>query len=82
MSADVYFKKDIANALLATYQSARETTCAIGSDDTAQIAMFHAGYRAAISTLALFFGISPAAVLPDEPPSYRTASERLMLGDG
>jgi len=79
MSADVYFKRDIANALLATYQSARETAYAIGSDDTARVAMFHAGYRSAISTLALFFGISPALVLPDEPLSYRAAPERLRL---
>lgn len=82
MSADVYFKRDIANALLATYQSARETTCAIGSDDTALVAMYHAGYRSAISTLALFFGISPALVLPDEPLSYRSMPERLRLEEG
>ncbi len=66
MSADVYFKRDIANALLATYQSARETSYAIGSEDAARVAMYHAGYRSAISTLALFFGISPALVLPDD----------------
>jgi hypothetical protein len=73
MSADVWFKRDIANALLATYQSARETSYAIGSDDTARVAVFHAGYRSAISTLALFFGISPAMVLPEE------SVERLRL---
>ena len=65
MSADVWFKRDIANALLATYQAAVETTYAIGGDDTVRTAAFHAGYRSAISTLALFFGISPELVLPD-----------------
>lgn len=65
MSADVWFKRDIANALLATYQSARETTYAVGGDDKARIAVFHAGYRSAISTMALFFGISPATVIPE-----------------
>ncbi len=74
MSADVYFKRDIANALLATYQSARETAYAIGSDDAARVAVYHAGYRSAISTLALFFGISPAMVLPEE-----TLPERFRL---
>lgn len=82
MSADVWFKRDIANALLATYQSARETSYAVGSDDTARVAMFHAGYRSAISTMALFFGISPALVLPDEPLSYRAVPERLRLEEG
>lgn len=67
MSADVWFKRDIANALLASYQAARETSYAVGGDDTARMAAFHAGYRSAISTMALFFGISPALVLPDNP---------------
>ena len=66
MSADVWFKRDIANALLATYQAACETSYAIGGNDTVRIASFHAGYRSAISTLALFFGISPAMVLPEQ----------------
>lgn len=82
MSADVWFKRDIANALLATYQSARETTYAIGSDDSSRIAVFHAGYRSAISTMALFFGISPGLVLPDEPRSHRTGREPLKLEEG
>jgi hypothetical protein len=67
MSADVYFKKDIANALLAAYQATRETSVALGCDDSVRLTFFHAGYRSAISTLALFFGISPALVLPEEP---------------
>lgn len=72
----------IANALLATYQAARETTYAIGSSDTARVAVYHAGYRAAISTMALFCGISPVLVLPDEPLSYRARPERLRLEEG
>ncbi|GEM_PF-7080057 len=76
---DVWVKRDIANALMATYQAARETSFAVGSRDGARAAMFHAGYRSAISTMALFFGISPALVLPDEPLSFRGVSERLSL---
>ncbi len=75
MSADIYFKRDIANALLATYQSARETSYAVGCDDTERLAVYHAGYRSAISTLALFFGIAPAQVLPEETPPERLRLE-------
>lgn len=76
MSSDVFFRRDIANALLATYQAARETAAVVGGDDTARIAVFHAGYRSAISTMALFFGISPALVMPEGIP------DRLRLGEG
>ena len=64
MSSDVWFREDIANALLATYHATCETGCAMGSDDSVRAAAFFAGYRTAISTLALFFGISPGDVLP------------------
>ena len=77
MSADVWFKRDIANALSATYQAARATTYAVGSSDTARTAVFHAGYRSAISTMALFFGISPALVLPDDPRPVQTISAQI-----
>lgn len=65
MSADVWLKRDIANALLAAYQAARETSCAIGGADPVRTASFHAGYRSALSTVALFFGIAPGLVIPD-----------------
>ena len=80
MSADVWFKRDIANALLATYQAARETSYAVGGNDTVRMASYHAGYRSAISTLALFFGISPALVLPDDPVPARSILEGVEGG--
>ena len=80
MSADGWFTRDIANAWLATYQAARETTCAIGADDTIRTLSFHAGCRSAISTVALFFGISPVLVLPDEPVPVRTIPEGMKGG--
>ena len=58
MSAGVYFREDIANALLGTAQSMTETVYAVGGDDTQRIAAFQAGHRSAISTMALFFGTS------------------------
>jgi len=65
MSADVWLKRDIANALTAAYQAARETSCGIGGADPVRAASFHAGYRSALSTVALFFGIAPGLVIPD-----------------
>jgi hypothetical protein len=65
MSADVWLKRDIANALLAAYQAACETSCALGGTDPIRTASFHAGYRSALSTVALFFGIAPGLVIPD-----------------
>lgn len=70
MSSDVWFRRDIGNALLAAYQGAQETTYAIGGGDQVRTAAYHAGYRSAISTLALFFGISPALVLPEGTASH------------
>lgn len=60
MSADVWLKRDIANALLAAYQAAEQTMIA-----TAPNAQYLAGYRSALSTVALFFGIAPGLVLPE-----------------
>ena len=69
MSAEIYLKKDIANALLASVQAARETASALGCSDRSRLAAYEAGYKAAISTVALFFGISPGLVLPEQAPA-------------
>jgi hypothetical protein len=66
MSVDVWLKRDIANALTAAYQAARETSGGIGGVDPVRAASFHAGYRSALSTVALFFGIAPGLVIPDQ----------------
>ena len=60
ISADIWFKRDVANALQATAQAGLEI--AAQGDGHSQ---YLVGYRAAISTLALFFGIAPALVLPE-----------------
>jgi hypothetical protein len=64
MAAGVWVTRDIANALLAAVQSERETRIALGGDPMRE-AMFRAGHRAAISTIALFFGLAPGLVLPE-----------------
>jgi len=61
VSADVYFKRDIANAMLGTYQAITQAGIAAGNNNSA----FYAGVRTVLSSLALNFGISPALVLPE-----------------
>jgi len=63
----VWDRADIANALMATYQTTCETANAIGGEDTVRRAAFFAGGKTVISALALNFGISPAQVLPPQP---------------
>ena len=72
MAADIWLKRDIANALLAAYQSAQETSYAIGGGDPGRAAAFMAGHRAALSTVALFFGIAPGLVMPEMGPAEDT----------
>lgn len=67
MAADVWFRRDIANALMAAYQAAMDGQAASGQPNQAYLA----GQRAAIGTLALFFGISPALVLPEVTATRR-----------
>lgn len=63
MSVDVWFRRDIAQALAAAYHNARETQFALGVDD----ARFNAGIRTITTTLAIAFGISPDLVIPAGP---------------
>ena len=64
ISADVWFKRDIANALLSVYAGKVQTLEMFGSDEKA--GMYHAGVRDTISALALSFGINPGLVLSDQ----------------
>lgn len=54
--ADMWLKRDIANALNAAYQNAGATVIAL-ADDRERAALYLAGYRAALATLATFFGV-------------------------
>lgn len=72
MSSDVWFKRDVTNALLATSHAGHEIS--IMNDNTSQ---FLRGYRSAISTMALFFGISPALVMPEESMTMRAIAEKV-----
>ena len=67
MAADVWLKQDIVNALSAAWVSANETRVLIGGGDPEREALFLAAYRAALTTVALFFGIQSATVTPVTP---------------
>ncbi len=58
MSLEVYFSADIRNALLAAEQAADATADALSRADDAFTAGFLTGYRAALTTLAVAFGLA------------------------
>lgn len=57
MGLEVYYPADIRNALLAAEQAVSETAHATSSLDDPVAASFLAGYRAALTTFALAFGL-------------------------
>lgn len=67
--AGCWFKADIANALLATYQSQTQGVRMFGGNSK-ESKIYLAGVRDVISTIALSFGISPALVIPDAGNGY------------
>ena len=65
MGLEVYYPTDIRNALLAAEQAVGATADASGDKDDPFTAGFLTGYRAALTTLALAFGL----IACPEPPS-------------
>jgi len=55
---EVFYPSDIRNALLAAEQAMNATADATNSHDDAFTAGFLSGYRAALTTLALAFGLT------------------------
>ena len=60
MGLEVYYPTDIRNALLAAEQAASVTAEATGNQDTPFAAGYLIGYRAALVTIALAFGLGLA----------------------
>jgi hypothetical protein len=58
MGLEVYYPTDVRNALLAAEQAVNATADATGSKDDPFTAGFLTGYRAALVTLALAFGLT------------------------
>ncbi len=62
MGLNVYYPQDVRNALQAAEQSTNAALTAVGGDD-AYTRGYREGYRAALTTVALAFGL-----LPNSPP--------------
>ena len=58
MALEVWYAEDILNALRAAEQAANAAAAATGRQDEAFAAGFLTGYRAALTTLALAFGLA------------------------
>jgi uncharacterized protein GlcG (DUF336 family) len=64
MSLDIFFLEDIRNALQAADEASSSTArvCAAVGGDTATLRAYLEGYRAALTTVALAFGLSPTII--------------------
>ena len=64
MALDIFFPNDICNALVAADKASSSTArvCAAVGGDQATSRAYLEGYRAALATVALAFGLSPAIV--------------------
>lgn len=71
MGLEVYYSADIRNALLAAEQAVNATADAAGIKDDPFTAGFLTGYRAALTTMALAFGL---ATCPGVPSTERRAA--------
>ena len=60
MSLDIWFREDIKNIILAAEQAnVQALQAGLGSTDPELQRSYHQGFRAALSTLALAFGLAP-----------------------
>ena len=57
MGLEIFYPADIRNALLAAEQAANVTVKATGNTDDVFASGYLAGYRAALTTVALAFGL-------------------------
>jgi hypothetical protein len=64
MGLDIFFSEDIRNALQAADEASSSTArvCATVGGDQATSRAYLEGYRAALTTVALAFGLSPAII--------------------
>lgn len=81
MGLDIFFLEDVRNALLAADEASNATArvCATMTEDPVTLRAYLEGYRAALSTVALAFGLSPAVVLQRADGRQRSAGSRPLL---
>ena len=67
MALEIYFREDIVNALLAANEASASTAMAAAgyiAGDPAHLQAFREGYKAALITVALAFGLKLEADTP------------------
>lgn len=64
MRLDIFFLEDIRNALLTADEASSSTArvCAGAGGDPVTLRVYLEGYRAALTTVALAFGLSPSII--------------------
>lgn len=82
MGLDIFFAEDIRNALLAANEASTATAraCAAGGQvgDLPLLRAYLEGYRAALTTVALAFGLEPALIAGRE---NTLEIEAMMVGE-
>jgi len=84
MGLDIFFAEDIRNALLAAHEASTATArvCAAESEDPVVLRAFLEGYRTALVTVALAFGLSPAIVSPGQGKALEVGARMSSLSVG
>jgi hypothetical protein len=86
MGLDIFFAEDIRNALLAADEASSSTArvCTAVGGDQVTLRAYLEGYRAALTTVALAFGLSPAFITGYQRDvlevQARAVSETLPVG--
>jgi hypothetical protein len=82
MGLAVFYPENIANALLAAEQAANATAKATGDQNDPFSAGYLTGYRAALTTLAVAFGLVPQPSIQAKDPVWRPITTALSLPRG
>lgn len=93
MGLDIWFSEDIRNALMAANEASAATTAVIAEilpgqpeegDDGLIVALraYREGYKAALTTIALAFGIAPQVVNVRIPPDNSPRKDTFKLIEG
>ncbi len=81
MGLDIFFAEDVRNALLAADEASSSTArvCAAVSGDPVTLRAYLEGYHAALTTVALAFGLSPAIIASRSPSKSSGQGETLEV---
>jgi hypothetical protein len=81
MALDVWYKSDIQNALRAADQASGATLKAVSNADEPYVLGYQTGYRAALTTLALAFGLVPVESQPVHQPDLLSDNQRPTISE-